>query len=96
MSNGRDILRAIRDHLLAHDDSITEELWLTVEREIRDEYGGQEYYIGTREKKTPDELAEKVMKDVLTDMSTKEITKRHGISRATMYRLMKRPKTGET
>jgi len=92
----KDIVRWVLDRLLAHDPSITEELTLTVERETRAEWGGQEVRIWKtstgrvgRPPRTPYDQAKAYADGVGTDTTT-EILGKHGISRATLYRLVKR------
>lgn len=102
MSSKRDIIRWVIECMMRHDDSITEELALTVERESRIEWGGQrvEYVPKTcdgrrawRPAIEPD-VARRAHADALSvDLaaeSAEEIGRRHGISRATVYRLLKR------
>lgn len=84
-----DIIRWVIDRMLAHDDSITQELALTVEREARIEWGGDTVYIGkTCAADVPD--AQAVLQDYVQNTPVREITRRHGISRAALYRLVKR------
>jgi AcrR family transcriptional regulator len=66
------------------------EVALDIEVHIRSEYGGLRVRIPKRKKHlTPDERA-LVVADGVTSMSTDEITAKHRVSRATLYRLMKR------
>jgi len=85
----RDIIRDVIERLMAHEASITEELALKVEHEARAHWGGQAPYV-PKETKRQAHAREKVIADAVTTMPTQEITKRHGISRATMYRMLKR------
>ncbi len=99
MSRGPDIIRWVIDRFLAHDDSITQELALTIEREARAEWGGQRIdYVAkfceadrpgrTRQARQP--LPEEAVRDYLAGTPLPEITSRHGVSRATLYRGLKR------
>lgn len=90
-SRGADIIRWVIDRMLAHDDSITQDLALTVEREARAEWGGQSIpYIAKRcAADQPDAAA--VRNDFERAGSVDEVAKRHGISRAHMYRLLRKP-----
>lgn len=86
---GTDIIRWVIDRMLAHDDSITQELALTVEREAHIEWGGDTVYIAkTCTADVPDPQA--VLQDYVQNTPVREITRRHGISRAGLYRLIKR------
>lgn len=96
MSN-RDIIRWVIDRMLAHDDSITQELALTVEREARAEWGGQriDYIAKTMDRRRPNKLppeaegqAYRAALDSGAPMAALE--QEFGVSRATMYRLIKR------
>jgi hypothetical protein len=41
-------------------------------------------------KSVPREVAQALYADALTNMSTEDLTRKHGLSRSTIYRLMKR------
>jgi Mor family transcriptional regulator len=86
----RDIIRDIIERLMAHEASITEELALKVEHEARAHWGGQAPYV-PKETKRQAHVRQKVFADALTAMPTAEVIKRHGISRRTLYRLLKKP-----
>lgn len=88
-TKGTDIIRWVIDRMLAHDDSITQELALTVERESRAEWGGDTVYIAkTLACDAPD--AQAVLQDYVQNTPVREITRRHGISRAYLYKVIKR------
>jgi hypothetical protein len=61
-----------------------------IESRIREEYGGLRVRIPKRAKKARAAAHQKIVADGLTDMPNEELTGKHGISRATLYRLMKR------
>lgn len=101
-SKRNDIIRWVIECMMRHDDSITQELALTVERESRIEWGGQriDYIAKTcdaqrtgragRPQIAPD-VARRAHADALSSAEpTGELISRHGISRATFYRLLKR------
>lgn len=97
MNDRRDIIKWVIERMMAHDDSITEELALTVEREARAEWGGQ--HIGYVPKNTDRKAArrpldaqarEAVFKAATTSAPTREVLQTTGVSRATLYRLLKR------
>lgn len=95
----KDIIRWVIDCMLAHDDSITQELALTVEREARAEWGGRSVdYIrkacdhdrrGGRRPLPPD-AARTAYEAGLSAAPTDRVLQDHGISRATLYRMLKR------
>lgn len=64
-----------------------------IENRIRAEYGGLRVRIPKRKKHPTSMERELVIADGVTNMSEQEITAKHGISRATLYRLMKRGTT---
>lgn len=88
----QDIIRWVIDRMMAHEDSITQELALTVEREARAEWGGQrvEYIAKTCEA----DRARRVRAAVSALASSEEpvgaVARRHGLHRATLYRMLKR------
>lgn len=98
----RDIIRWVIDCMMRHDDSITQELALVVERESRAEWGGQriDYVAKTCQSErnghagrppiAPD-VARRAHADALASAEpTDRIAARHGVSRATLYRLYKK------
>jgi hypothetical protein len=64
-----------------------------IEGRIRAEYGGLRVRIPKRKKHPTPHEREQVHADGVTSMSNDEIIQKHGISRATLYRLMKRTAT---
>lgn len=82
------ILRACRASGLDADAAFL------IESRIRSEYGGLRVRIPKRKKHPTREEREMVLADGMTNMSTAEVTAKHGVSRATLYRLMKRGTTG--
>lgn len=60
-----------------------------VEAQVRTEYGGLRVRIPKRKKHPSERQRAKAFEDGLSGMSTEEVTAKHGISRATLYRLMK-------
>lgn len=102
MSGNKDVIRWVIDRMMAHDDSITQELALTVERECRAEWGGQrvDYIAKTcaadREQRralqgaTPPEIERAARTGYLAGHPLPQIQREQGISRATLYRIIKR------
>lgn len=92
----KDIIREAIDWLLANDEQFTQELALRFEREMRSQWGG----VDNRPWKTPEGRPGRPAKqaydparayaDGLGNEPTETVTRRHGVSRATLYRLMKR------
>ena len=61
----------------------------TIERKICDQYGGRRVYI-PKKNRLNEEAKKVIFADGLTGKTNKKITAERGISRATLYRLMKR------
>lgn len=61
-----------------------------IEAKIRDEYGGLRVRIPKRKKHATEERRNSAYTDGLSGMPTEAIKEKHGISRATLYRLMKK------
>ena len=85
-----DLLQLVLDRVTLMAPGFTEALARQVEDEIRAEYGGQRVSLPKRGKRITPERRAAIFKDGLTQMPTEEITSKHNISRATLYRLMKR------
>jgi DNA invertase Pin-like site-specific DNA recombinase len=65
-----------------------------IELRIRAQYGGLRVRIPKRKKHPTSQERELVLADGITNMSNEEIMGKHGISRATLYRMMKRGTSG--
>lgn len=61
-----------------------------IENRIRAEYGGLRVRIPKRKKHPTAEARDLVVADAFSSMSTEEITIKHSISRATLYRMIKK------
>ena len=61
-----------------------------IRRKICSEFGGQRIYIKKNRLENTEEKRKRVFQDGITQKSNDEIVKEHGISRATLYRYMKR------
>jgi transcriptional regulator of acetoin/glycerol metabolism len=61
-----------------------------IESRIRNEYGGQRMRIQKRKQQAREQKREQIRADGKTDMTSEQVAQKHGISRATLYRLMKR------
>ena len=88
-----DIIRELIDRLLeasAREGGFTEEVAVSVEREFRRDFNGAECYIKER---TADTIASKkasAVKAYLQGQPVDEIQRENGISRATLYRYLKK------
>ena len=75
------------------DDAVREALTHIApeaDRQIRQQVGGQDAgYVAKKKRPSPQQL-EQAYREGLSSAPTHEVTRRHGISRATLYRLMKR------
>lgn len=100
MSRGPDIIRWVIERMMAHEDSITQELALTVEREARLEWGGQRIdYVAKhcqadvearRRAQGAKEVPQQAFQDYIGGAPLAHIEAQHGISRRTLYRALKR------
>jgi DNA invertase Pin-like site-specific DNA recombinase len=63
---------------------------LLIEAKIRADYGGLRVRIPKRKKHLSPEERERAYSDSLSAMSNEEICSKHGISRSSLYRLVKR------
>lgn len=100
MTRRVDIIRWVIDRMMAHEDSITEELALTVEREARAEWGGQrvDYIAKTcsadvearRALQGAKPVPAPAIEDYIAGRALPEIESEHGISRRSLYRALKR------
>jgi|GEM_PF-5565287 hypothetical protein len=90
-AGSNDIIRWVIDRMIAHEESITQELALTVEREARREWGGQTipYIAKTCAADRPDPVA--IRRDLDRQPNVGTVAQRHGISRRTLYRLISKP-----
>jgi len=61
-----------------------------IEEAIRAELGGMRARIPKRKKHPTPEQRQAIVRDALTSATDTEITQRHGIHRATLYRTLKR------
>ncbi len=61
-----------------------------IERSICQQYGGRRVYIPKRKKQLIEEKRQTIFNEALTQKSTKQIVIEQGVSRATLYRLMKK------
>ena len=60
-----------------------------IRKEGKEKFGGKRNYSVKRAKRMTPEERQALFADGLTDMSTEDLTEKHKISRATLYRAMK-------
>lgn len=104
MSKRQDIIAELLEavaHALASEGTFTEQLAHQIEQQFRAKYGGEEMRIwktsegkvGRPARQPYDQAA--AFADGASSEPTPKVTQKHGISRATLYRLMKRGPSGE-
>ena len=84
-----DIVALVLQKVIAMSPGFSEALARQIEQSVKEEHGGKRMFIPKGGKRLTPEQREAVFQDGLTSMSTEEITQKHKISRATMYRTMK-------
>lgn len=84
-----DIVTVILQRVAEVMPGMSDEMVRQVEIEVRREYGGQRFFVQKKSKKIIQERYQEVFKDGLSNMSIEEVVRKHKISRATLYRLMK-------
>ena len=87
-----DIIRWVIDRMMAHDDSITQELALTVEREARAEWGGERIIYVRKTCEGDREARARAAMSAAADGEEPvgAVARRHGLGRTTLDRLLKR------
>ena len=100
MTRGPDIIRWVIERMMAHEDSITQELALRVEREARAEWGGQRVdYVAKhcqvdvearRRAQGAKDVPPEAVRAYINNTPMANIEAEHGISRRTLYRALKR------
>lgn len=76
--------------LMAQAEGLSADAAHQIEQAVRAEHGGERVRIPKRKKHMTPEQRTKVYEDGLSNLPTDEITNKHRIGRATLYRLMKR------
>lgn len=85
-----DIVTIMLQRVIAMAPGFTAALARQVEQELRAEYGGMRVRIPKYGKRLTPEQRQAAFQDGLTGMPTHEVTAKHKISRATLYREMKK------
>jgi len=84
-----DIVQLVLQRVKAVMPQLSEETMAQVRAELLAEYGGQRVRIPKRAKDLQGQKREAAYRDGLTGATTEEVVHKHGISRRTLYRLMK-------
>lgn len=95
-----DIVIAMIREVLELGVGITTDQAAAIERRLKERYGDRRIRVKKKLQLSearingvglPDSVRAQVYRDGLTNMSNEEITRKHGVSRATIYRWMKAP-----
>ncbi|MFA6064152.1 MAG: Mor transcription activator family protein [Gallionella sp.] len=90
---GPDLLTRIMDMLRADIDiPITDEQWRSIERAMRQKWGGKHYSVPGMSKKLAEARNIKISKDYKGGVSVPDIMLKYGLSRAGVYKALN--KTG--
>ena len=84
-----DIVALVLKKVIAMSPGFSEALARQIEQEIKELHGGQRLFVPKGAKRLTPEQRQAVFQDGLTSMDNDEIGKKHNISRATIYRVMK-------
>lgn len=86
-----DIVREILRQVAEVAPECGPELMKRIELDVRQRFGGRRWFVakGKQTRLTP-EQRRKAFEDGLSGASTEDVARKHGIDRATLYRLMKR------
>jgi DNA invertase Pin-like site-specific DNA recombinase len=85
-----DILQVVLLRVRAAAPLLTDEQARQIEDAVRAELGGLRVRIPKRKKHPNQEQRKAIFKEAMGSASDAEITERHGIHRATLYRMLKR------
>jgi hypothetical protein len=85
-----DIVRVILERVTPLIPEAERAMLLQIEQTVRTEYGGLRVRIRKRKKHMSEEQRRQVFEDALSNKPEPEILARHGIHRATLYRVVKR------
>ena len=94
LSSDPDIIEILLAKVIAMAPSFSQALAQQIDRDVRAESGGQSMYVPKSRKHLTPEQRQLAYQDGLSGMPTEQVTEKHGISRATLYRLMKRGARG--
>jgi hypothetical protein len=85
-----DIVLVVLQRARAANPALTEAQAQQVEADIRAEFGGLRVRIPKRKKHPSAEERKAIFNEAMSSATDEEITERHGIHRATLYRMIKR------
>lgn len=85
----RDFVLDLIERVRARMPSLTQEEALALEAEIRTAWGGERPFIA-KDLRRRQHVRAAIVADGLSAAPTKEVLKKHGISRSTLYRLVKK------
>ncbi len=89
-----DIIRDVLERAMAAAPSLTQECAAGIEREARAYWGGDEVYVAKAASRLP-EVRAQVLHDALTHaLPLAQIEQRYGISRRSIYRLLRSVRNG--
>jgi Mor family transcriptional regulator len=88
--DGQDFLNYVIQELRAACPALDECKAQEVKARLRALLGGDKYYVPKRDPQRMGQVHAAVYRAALTDITTEELTRQHGVSRRTMYRLLKR------
>lgn len=81
---------AILTRCRASMPGLTEQMAGDIEREIRERFGGRRIYVAGRKKHMNTAQRSRAYEDAVSNAPLDEVLERNGVSRATLYRLLKR------
>jgi len=84
----KDLIRDILERVMA-EHGLTEAAALKIETEIRVAWGGERVFVAKDAKRQP-HVREKIVADFAAGLDIAQIERAHGISRRTIYRMLKR------
>lgn len=84
-----DLVTILLQKVIAMAPGFSAALAAQVEAQVRDEFGGQRLYIPKGRKRLTDQQRQAVFEDGKSSMENIEITKKHKISKVTLYKIMK-------
>lgn len=93
MIKGIDILSFVLHEVMRQHPSYTDEQARRLLPQLHATLGGDSYYVPKRSPTIVAESRDELYREALGPSSNQELQQRHGVSRATLYRLMKTQRT---
>jgi len=84
-----DIVALVLQKVIALAPGFSAALAAQIEREVKEQHGGKRLFVPKGKRRMTPQERGAVYEDGLTGMSTDEVTQKHNIHRATLYRVMK-------